>query len=182
MTGLIGPNGAGKTSTFDACSGLNRRYGGSVRLHGEPVDCSSPAARARLGLGRTFQRMQLCETLSVLDNVRLGREAGSRRPRRPAAGRSVTRRAREVEQAAWSALELCGIAELADEQAGLLSTGQRRLVELARCLAGRFDVLLLDEPSSGSTTTRPDASVSCSNGWWPNEASASSSSSTTWSW
>src|SRR5205823_12802444 len=56
---------------------------------------------------------------------------------------------RAAEAAAWSAMELCGITQLAHEQAGTLSTGQRRLVELARCLAGPFDVLLLDEPSSG---------------------------------
>jgi ABC-type branched-subunit amino acid transport system ATPase component len=149
ITGLIGPNGAGKTSTFDACSGLNRRYRGSVRIHGEPVDSASPAARARLGVGRTFQRMQLCETLSVLENVVLGREAAQ-------AGQSARRQIaascserHEAEAAAWSALDSCGITHLAGEQAGALSTGQRRLVELARCLAGTFDVFLLDEPSSG---------------------------------
>ncbi len=149
ITGLIGPNGAGKTTTFDVCSGLNRRFEGRVELHGRNATGLTPSARGRRGLGRTFQRVELCDTLSVLQNVMLGREAG-------AAGANVLSHLlvrpaerRAIESAAWSALRECGIADLAELQAGALSTGQRRLVELARLLAGRFDVLLLDEPSSG---------------------------------
>jgi ABC-type branched-subunit amino acid transport system ATPase component len=149
ITGLIGPNGAGKTTTFNACSGLVRPSAGRIVLHGTDVSRLGPAARSRRGLGRTFQRTELCETLTVADNVALGREASL-------AGASVvsqvTGRHRDhslVTNSARSAMELCGIAHLANEQAGRLSTGQRRLVELARCLAGPFDLLLLDEPSSG---------------------------------
>ncbi|OXM64080.1 ABC transporter permease subunit [Amycolatopsis vastitatis] len=149
ITGLIGPNGAGKTTTFDACSGLNRRFAGQVLLHARDVTRMAPARRGRSGIGRTFQRMELCETLTVAQNVVLGRECAQ-----AGAGvlaqlvaRPAERKAAEA--AAWSAMELCGITHLAREQAGTLSTGQRRLVELARCLAGPFDVLLLDEPSSG---------------------------------
>ena len=149
ITGLIGPNGAGKTTTFNACSGLNRPSSGRVLLHGKDVSRLSPAARARLGLGRTFQIMQLCESLTVLDNVALGRESSQAgaRPISQLVARPADQRVRAV--AASEALELCGITDLADRQAGALSTGQRRLVELARCLAGPFDLLLLDEPSSG---------------------------------
>jgi ABC-type branched-subunit amino acid transport system ATPase component len=93
--------------------------------------------------------MALCDRLTVAENVALGRESGL-------AGGNVlsqlaaTRSQRlETEAAAWAAMDLCGIADLAGTQAGALSTGQRRLVELARCLAGRFDILILDEPSSG---------------------------------
>ncbi|MEV6876848.1 ATP-binding cassette domain-containing protein [Amycolatopsis sp. NPDC051128] len=149
ITGLIGPNGAGKTTTFNACSGLNRRFAGRVLLHDRDVTRMPPARRGRGGIGRTFQRMELCETLTVAQNVLLGRECAQ-------AGSGVLAQLaarpgewRAAEAAAWSAMELCGITRLADEQAGTLSTGQRRLVELARCLAGPFDVLLLDEPSSG---------------------------------
>jgi len=149
VTGLIGPNGAGKTTTFDACAGINRRIGGTVRLRGRDVTRLDLSARGRLGLGRTYQRMQLGDALTVLENVALGREASQAGGRvlsqvvgRPRERREALARARE-------ALELCGISDLADRQAGGLSTGQRRLVELARCLAGPFDVLLLDEPSSG---------------------------------
>lgn len=149
ITGLIGPNGAGKTSTFDACSGFNRRIGGTVLLHGHDVTRLAPAARARRGLGRTFQSVELCDTLTVLENVRLGDEAaraGLNPFTQVVAGRAAWRTTRAR---ALDALERCGLAELADAEASALSTGQRRLAELARCLAGGFDFLLLDEPSAG---------------------------------
>jgi ABC-type branched-subunit amino acid transport system ATPase component/branched-subunit amino acid ABC-type transport system permease component len=149
ITGLMGPNGAGKTTIFNSCSGLNRPTKGTVRLHGVDVSRQSPNARARHGLGRTFQIMELCESLTVADNVALGRESSQ-------AGAKVISQVvappsdvRVRDFATQEALELCGISDLADLQAGALSTGQRRLVELARCLAGPFDILLLDEPSSG---------------------------------
>ena len=149
ITGLIGPNGAGKTSTFDACSGLNRRATGSISLHGQDITKLSPAARGRLGIGRTFQRMQLGDALTVADNVALGRESGLAGSRVPSQIVALPRQRQETRDATMAALETCGITHLAALQAGALSTGQRRLVELARCLAGPFDVLLLDEPSSG---------------------------------
>jgi len=157
ITGLIGPNGAGKTTTFDACSGLNRRIGGAVAFEGVDVTGAGASARARLGLGRTFQRMALCDRLTVAENVELGREAGLAGSR--ILGQMIARRTQraETKAAAWSAMELCGITDLAGLQAGQLSTGQRRLVELARCLAGQFDVLLLDEPSSGLDRTETAA-------------------------
>ncbi|MBS1677625.1 MAG: ATP-binding cassette domain-containing protein [Actinobacteria bacterium] len=149
ITGLIGPNGAGKTTTFDVCSGFNRSFDGRVRLHGADVTRMSPSARARDGLGRTFQRVELGGGLTVLENVMLGAEAsevGAHVLPYLTAGRGDKRHAAA---AAWAALEECGIVDLAHQQAGSLSTGQARLVELARLLAGPFDMLLLDEPSSG---------------------------------
>ncbi len=149
VTGLIGPNGAGKTSTFNACSGLLSPAQGQVLLDGEDVTGLPPAARARRGLGRTFQRIALFDSLPVRDNVALGREAamaGAAPLRQLWASRAERAEVRDHAEAALSA---CGLSELADRPAGSLSTGQRRLVELARVLAGRFRVLLLDEPSSG---------------------------------
>jgi ABC-type branched-subunit amino acid transport system ATPase component/ABC-type branched-subunit amino acid transport system permease subunit len=149
VTGLIGPNGAGKTTTFNACSGLLKPTAGVITLHGRDVTGIGPAGRSRFGLGRTFQKAELFNSLSVRENVELGRESsmaganpltqlvGSRRDR------AVVRRAVD------EAMELTGIGPLSDLQAGLLPTGQRRLVELARVLAGPFDLLLLDEPSAG---------------------------------
>jgi ABC-type branched-subunit amino acid transport system ATPase component len=148
ITGLIGPNGAGKTTVFNAICGLNSAAQGEVRVHGRDVSHASPPARAAAGIGRTFQQMQLYDSLTVLENVSLGREAAL-------AGRSPVsqifggRAKREVLAGARDAMALCGIDDLADRPAGSLSTGQRRLTELARCLAGPFDILLLDEPSSG---------------------------------
>ena len=93
--------------------------------------------------------MQLCESLTVFDNVALGRESSQAGARPISQLVASPAEVRVRSAAAVEAMELCGIADLAGQQAGSLSTGQRRLVELARCLAGPFDLLLLDEPSSG---------------------------------
>jgi ABC-type branched-subunit amino acid transport system ATPase component/ABC-type branched-subunit amino acid transport system permease subunit len=149
ITGLIGPNGAGKTTLFNACSGLNRPADAHIALNGGDVSRRGPAARARQGLGRTFQRMELFDSLTVYQNVALGYE-GSRAGGNPLTQVVASRaQRREAAAATWDALDLCGITGLAERRAGELSTGQRRLVELARCLAGPFNLLLLDEPSSG---------------------------------
>jgi ABC-type branched-subunit amino acid transport system ATPase component len=149
VTGLIGPNGAGKSTTFNACSGLLRPTAGRIELFGHDVTTASAPARAQLGLGRTFQRMELFDSLPVRENVALGREAGlaGSRPWHHLRARRADRDA--VRAAADDALALCGIADLADRRPADLSTGQRRLVELARVVAGGFRLLLLDEPSSG---------------------------------
>jgi ABC-type branched-subunit amino acid transport system ATPase component/branched-subunit amino acid ABC-type transport system permease component len=149
ITGLIGPNGAGKTTSFNAVSGLNSPVSGTVRVGGQDISRLSSAARAHAGIGRTFQQMQLYESLTVRENVSLGRE-GALAGRQPLSQVFSTRRERrEVAQATQQTLELCGLLPLADHTVSTLSTGQRRLVELARCLAGRSAILLLDEPSSG---------------------------------
>ncbi|WP_344423092.1 branched-chain amino acid ABC transporter permease/ATP-binding protein [Pseudonocardia ailaonensis] len=149
ITGLIGPNGAGKTTTFNACSGLLRPSSGRIVLHGEDISGASPNRRGRKGLGRTFQTVQLCDALTVRENVALGREVTQAGARAWGQVLATPLERRTAEESAAEALRLCGIEHLADRHAGALSIGQRRLVELARCLAGPFDVLLLDEPSSG---------------------------------
>jgi len=149
ITGLIGPNGAGKTTTFNAISGLNSPSSGTVQLDGASLSGLGAATRARRGLGRTFQRMELFDSLTVAQNVELGRE-GSFAGKNPFSHFLGSRaQHREVDAATLEALALCGITDLADFVVGALSTGQRRLVELARCLAGPSRLLLLDEPSSG---------------------------------
>ncbi|MGH9000875.1 MAG: ABC transporter ATP-binding protein [Acidimicrobiia bacterium] len=149
ITGLIGPNGAGKTTTFNVCSGLLRPAAGTVELFGHDVSHRSAAARARLGLGRTFQRMELYGSMTVAQNVLLGFEArvAGASPWRQVV--TTNRQRAEAARVVAEALELCGIADLAERSVGALSTGQRRLVELARVHAGGFRFLLLDEPSSG---------------------------------
>jgi ABC-type branched-subunit amino acid transport system ATPase component/branched-subunit amino acid ABC-type transport system permease component len=149
ITGLIGPNGAGKTTLFNVASGLIRPAAGTLRLHGADMSALDPAGRARHGLGRTFQKMELFDSLTARENVSLGREAGQagQRPWQHVAETRTDSRSRSA--ATDQAMALAGIADLAERPVAALSTGQRRLVELARCLAGQFDVLLLDEPSSG---------------------------------
>jgi ABC-type branched-subunit amino acid transport system ATPase component len=152
ISGLIGPNGAGKTTMFNVCCGFQKADEGTIILDGADVTKESPARRARHGLGRTFQRMELFGSLTVRENVELAAEAvhvgddpltqlgvlgGSRASRR------------EVRQTAEVLLEEVGLVGVAKQLASELSTGQGRLVELARALARRPRILLLDEPSSG---------------------------------
>jgi ABC-type branched-subunit amino acid transport system ATPase component/ABC-type branched-subunit amino acid transport system permease subunit len=156
ITGLIGPNGAGKTTTFNACSGLVRPTSGRILLHGSDVTRTGTARRARLGLGRTFQRSELWPSLTVEQNVALGREAAI-------AGGSVVHQIvaspgdhKTVDDAVERALALTGVESLRERQAALLTSGERRLVELARALAGDYDVIMLDEPSSGLDPSETD--------------------------
>jgi ABC-type branched-subunit amino acid transport system ATPase component len=157
ITGLIGPNGAGKTTTFGACSGLVKPTSGAVTLFGDDVTGLSAQARAQRGLGRTFQRMELFDSLTVRENVHLGLEAGfagSKPWRHLVSSRAENQR---LHVAVDDALARCGLTSLADETAANLSTGQGRLVELARVVAGGFRMLLLDEPSSGLDRTETTA-------------------------
>jgi ABC-type branched-subunit amino acid transport system ATPase component len=149
ITGLIGPNGAGKTTAFNAMTGAIHGAGGSVHLGDQRLDGLAPSARAQRGLGRTFQLIQLFDTMTVRENVAMGPElhfAGRRPWTHLVAGR---RERLDTSARADQAIERCGLAQLADLPASELSTGQRRLVELARAMATPFRFLLLDEPSSG---------------------------------
>jgi len=149
ITGLIGPNGAGKTTFFNACTGRNRPESGTVHLGEDRLDGHGTANRAHRGLGRTFQRMELFESLSVAENVRAGPTAyfSSFRLLGPLYARA--KESKEIERRAGEAMERCGIGHLARKTVVDLSTGQRRLVELARAIATPFKFLLLDEPASG---------------------------------
>ncbi|MBK3572341.1 ABC transporter ATP-binding protein [Streptomyces sp. MBT65] len=135
VTGLIGPNGAGKSTLFDVASGLRRPSSGQVRLDGRDVTRARPSARARHGLARTFQRLELFGRLSVRDNLLVAAELGPER-----------RRADQVVTEILHRLDLTG---LADTSPDALPTGVGRLVEVGRALAIRPKVLLLDEPAAG---------------------------------
>ncbi|WP_198412575.1 ABC transporter ATP-binding protein [Nocardioides mangrovicus] len=151
ITGLIGPNGAGKTSLFNACAGLVRASSGSVELFGQDVTRTSVAKRARLGLGRTFQRVELFKTLSVHDNIAMGHESAYVWKHPYSLLQALPSERRETERVTEQVMELCRLTDIAGRTAGSLSTGQQRMVELARVLAGPSRLLLLDEPSSGLT-------------------------------
>jgi branched-chain amino acid transport system ATP-binding protein len=141
VTGLIGPNGAGKTTLFNVVCGLLAPNAGQVLLDGDDVTRKPPHRRARHGLARTFQRLELFTSLTVRDNVRVGGDIHDswRRGRRDAAA--------ETERV----LELTGLGAIADREVSEIPTGQARVVELARALMTQPSVLLLDEPAAGQT-------------------------------
>ncbi len=137
--GLIGPNGAGKTTLFNVVTGLQRPTGGRVRLGVHDVTRTKPHRRSRLGLGRTFQRLELFGTLTARENVQMAAEV---QRGKLASGRTPA-------EEATVQLERVGLLSIADEPTDSLPTGLARLVEMARALACSPDLLLLDEPSSG---------------------------------
>lgn len=144
ITGLIGPNGAGKTTLFDVITGMRRPSHGRVLFDGQDMKGVSPYRRSRLGLGRTFQRLELFGTLTVRENVRVAASVGRRRARRGDAGDQES-----VDEVTRRLLRTVHIEDVADARADTLPTGTGRLVELARALAIRPTMLLLDEPASG---------------------------------
>ena len=142
ITGLIGPNGAGKTTLFNVVAGLVAPQSGRVLVDGRDVTRLAPYRRARRGLARTFQRLELFGLLTVRENVELAASVrGDRRPGRDAD----------------AALELAGLAGVAGSRADELPTGTARRVELARALATGPRVLLLDEPASGQDEAETEA-------------------------
>jgi ABC-type branched-subunit amino acid transport system ATPase component len=152
ITGLIGPNGAGKTTMFNVCCGFQTADAGAISLDGLDITKESPARRARLGIGRTFQRMELFRSLTVRENIELAAESIHIAPD-PMTQLGIIgspRKVRtEVKEVAGDLLDVTGLNPVADRLAGEVSTGHGRLVELARALARRPRILLLDEPSSG---------------------------------
>jgi branched-chain amino acid transport system ATP-binding protein len=139
VTGLIGPNGAGKTTLFNVITGLQPPTGGTVVLDGKDITNVKPHQRARLGIGRTFQRLETFGTLSVRDNILVAaemRKGWSREKFKPGT-------------LADELIERIGLTSVAQERVDRLPTGTQRLVEMARALATKPRVVLLDEPSSG---------------------------------
>jgi neutral amino acid transport system ATP-binding protein len=155
ITALIGPNGAGKTTLFNVVTGFYKGDRGEVRFDGESVFGEPPYAIARKGMVRTFQITKALAAMPVIDNMMLAaREQPGERFRnlvlRPGAVRA---REREVHEQAMELLEIFNLTELADNYAGTLSGGQRKLLELARALMARPKLLLLDEPMAGTNPT-----------------------------
>ena len=149
--GLIGPNGAGKTTLFNLISGLTPPTAGSVLWRGAAITGLPPHQRNRMGMARTFQNLRLFDGLSVLENLLVALHRESRHS--VLAGLLATAAHQRGEQqrlaSAWQLLEELGLAHLAEREAGTLAYGDRRRLEMARALATRPALLLLDEPAAG---------------------------------
>ncbi len=151
VVGLIGPNGAGKTTLFNCLSCLYRPNAGDIRVNGRSILGSPPHRMPKIGIGRTFQNVALFPSLTVRDNVLIGGHAHSRgdvlRDGLRLAG--ARRRERELALEADEILSFLDLARLADAVVSGLPFGTQKRVELARALASRPALLLLDEPAGG---------------------------------
>ena len=139
VTGLIGPNGAGKTTLFNVITGLQEPTAGKVFFDGQDITNKTPFKRARLGLARTFQKLEVFGSLSARENILVAAE------QRKTWDRSGFDPAKVCDEI----LAKVGLSHVSEFMVGTLPTGTARLVELARALASNPRVLLLDEPSSG---------------------------------
>lgn len=139
--GLIGPNGSGKTTLINVLSGVIRPTAGTIRIDGRDVTRTSSHRTARLGVGRTFQQVRLFGAMTVRTNVEMG---------------AIARGHRDHDRDAGELLARLGLVADADRPASTLSYGAQRRLEIARALAGRPRVLLLDEPAAGMNESESD--------------------------
>ncbi len=154
VTGLIGPNGAGKTTLFNVITGILAPSGGRILFDGHDVSRLDTHKRARLGIARTFQRLELFTDLSIRDNLRVAGEirntwggftGGIGRTR------GIRTSRLNVALEAERVLDLIGLTRLADADVSTIPTGTARVVELGRALMIQPRLLLLDEPASGQS-------------------------------
>ncbi|MBV0922926.1 ABC transporter ATP-binding protein [Halomicroarcula limicola] len=157
FTGLIGPNGAGKSTTFNCITGIHDPTAGTVRFDGRDVTGLPPYALAERGLVRTFQIARELSEMTVLENVMLAPpgQVGESAIRAvlPGLREEVERDEADVVEEAWETLSFFEIDHLAHENAGNLSGGQRKLLEMARVLMTDPEMVLLDEPLAGVNPT-----------------------------
>jgi branched-chain amino acid transport system permease protein len=149
IMGLIGPNGAGKSTTFNLITGVLPATSGTVRFMGERIDTLPSRDIAKLGVGRTFQHVQLLPTMTVLENAALGAHLRSHTGVVSAAVRTDRRSEAQLLHEAAKQLQRVGLGDYLYEQAGNLPLGQQRILEIARALAADPVLLLLDEPAAG---------------------------------
>jgi branched-chain amino acid transport system ATP-binding protein len=155
---VIGPNGAGKSTLFNVIAGVTRPGAGRIWFDGDRLDNLPPFQRAGRGIARTFQNLQIFREMSVLENVMVGRHLhGSVGLCQTILhGKALRGEERTIAEAAMDLLEGFGLADQAQLQAGKLSFGQMKMLELARALASEPRLLLLDEPAAGLPRAEAD--------------------------
>jgi ABC-type branched-subunit amino acid transport system ATPase component len=155
ITALIGPNGAGKTTLFNVITGFVRADAGRIAYDGRSIFGRSPHAIARRGMVRTFQITKALAAMPVLDNMMLAapHQPGERLTNLLIRPRATRAREREVREHALRLLDVFGLEDMANEYAGTLSGGQRKLLEFARALMVEPRLVLLDEPMAGINPT-----------------------------
>ncbi|MCC7597273.1 ABC transporter ATP-binding protein [Janthinobacterium sp. FW305-129] len=152
---VIGPNGAGKTTLFNLITGVYTPTKGEILLNGENVAAMPPDALARRGMSRTFQNLQVCMNMTAIDNVmvgahlRLNQNLFASMLRLP----SVRRADAACRDEAAGLMEFVGVGRHIDDEAGQMSYGALKRLEIARALAAKPKVLLLDEPAAGLNHT-----------------------------
>jgi branched-chain amino acid transport system ATP-binding protein len=151
LYGLIGPNGAGKTTIFNLIMGVYTPDEGSIELEGKAIHGYKPSRVARLGLSRTFQNIRLFQSMTVLENVQLARHMRKSQGLLDAILRTpgLKQEEEEIERDALELLKIFGLDSRAGELACNLPYGSQRRLEIARALATKPKVLLLDEPAAG---------------------------------
>lgn len=154
ITAVIGPNGAGKTTFFNLIAGFYTPTEGSILFGGEDVTKLKPYRRAEIGISRTFQNINLFQDMSVLDNALVGLHCKSKSNVLSCMFKTPFQRKEEkaMREEVMEYLDLMGLSSFAYEKAGSLSYGMQKNLEIARALALRPRVILLDEPASGLNT------------------------------
>ena len=157
LTGLIGPNGAGKSTTFNCITGAHAPDSGTITFQGEDITGRRPEQIANKGLVRTFQIARELEEMTVLENLMLApkHQLGEQlwRSVLPIARGEVIEQESELRERVWEMLDFFEIDHIAHDEAGTLSGGQRKLLEMARAMMTEPEMLLLDEPLAGVNPT-----------------------------
>ena len=165
LVGLIGPNGAGKTTVFNLLTGVYVPTEGTVILNGQPLNGKKTYQFVEAGVARTFQNIRLFRQMTVIDNVKAAFtkdihynlfDASLRTKKYWDTEKRITEKAMEL-------LEICGLADKANELASSLPYGRQRKLEIARALATDMKLLLLDEPAAGMNPTETAELLSCIN-------------------
>ena len=151
ITGLIGPNGAGKTTFFNSISGVYKPTSGTITFRGKRIDGLQPYQINQMGMSRTYQVINLFKKMSVVENVMVGMHPHMKQGYFASAFKTAAERREEREcyERAYELLDFVGLKGRAFEQAGSLSYGQQRHLEIVRGLASNPKLILLDEPAAG---------------------------------